>query len=100
MGEGNVGIDRYVRRYAELCPGKALSLEVIVTGARPYKFLQDSFWNQYRKMPAWEFARFLALADKGTPRPDPPRVSKEEAVTREREDLEASIRWTKALFGG
>src|SRR5439155_1137922 len=31
MGEGNVDIERYVRDYARLCPGRALSLESIVT---------------------------------------------------------------------
>ena len=28
MGQGNVGIDEYCRKYAELCPGRALSMEI------------------------------------------------------------------------
>ena len=43
--------------------------------------------------------RFLALADRGTPRPVEPPLSKERAIEREREDLEASIKYTKALLG-
>jgi sugar phosphate isomerase/epimerase len=99
MGEGNVGIADYIRRFAERCPGKALSLEVIVTGPRPFNYLEPKFWEAYRKTPAWEFARFLALAETGTPRPPAPPVPREAAAAREREDLEASIRWTRRVLG-
>jgi len=95
MGDGNVGIAEYIKKFAERCPGKALSLEVIVTGPRPFNYLEPKFWEAYRKTPAWEFARFLALAEKGTPRPPNPPVPREAAAAREREDLEASIRWTR-----
>ena len=88
----------WIRKFAERCPGRALSLEVIVTGSRQFPFLDPKFWDGYRNTPAWEFARFLALAEKGTPRPAPPQVSKEAGATREREDLEASIRWTQELL--
>ncbi len=93
LGEGNVGIEDYVRRFAELCPGKTISLEVIITGPVAQRFNERDFWQAYRKTPAWEFARFLALADKGKPRPAPAAAaSKEETAAREREDLEASLR--------
>lgn len=98
MGEGNVDIAGWIRKFAERCPGRALSLEVIVTGPRQFPFLDPKFWDGYRNTPAWEFARFLARAEKGTPRPAPPPVSKEAAAAREREDLEASIRWTQELL--
>jgi sugar phosphate isomerase/epimerase len=99
MGEGNVGIAEYIKKFAERCPGKALSLEVIVTGPRPFNYLEPKFWEAYRKTPAWEFARFLALAEKGTPPPPTPPVPREAAAAREREDLEASIRWTRGALG-
>jgi sugar phosphate isomerase/epimerase len=95
MGEGNVDIAGYVRKYAERCPGRALSLEVIVTGPRPFPYFDPKFWEAYRKQPAWEFARFAALAERGKPRPTPPQLPPEQAAQREREDLEASIAWTK-----
>jgi len=98
MGDGNVDIGAWVRKFAERCPGRALSLEVIVTGPRQFPYLDPKFWEGYRKTPAWEFARFLALAEKGTPRQAPPKVSKEEAAAREREDLETSLRWTQQLL--
>ena len=38
MGEGNVNIDEYCRKYAALCPGRALSMETIVMGPRVFPF--------------------------------------------------------------
>ena len=99
MGEGNIGIDEYVRKYSELCPGRPLSLEIIVTGPRIYKFLDPAFWGPYKNQPAWEFNRFLALAERGKPRPALPQLSREQSIEREREDLEASIQYTKKLLG-
>lgn len=99
MGEGNIGIDDYVRKYAQLCPGRPLSLEIIVTGPRIYPFLDPKFWAPYKSQPAWEFNRYLALAERGTPRPVEPQLTHEQSVVREREDLEASIQYTKKLLG-
>jgi len=96
MGEGNVGIAEYIEKYGRLCPGRALSLEIIVTGPRIYPYLADAkFWDAYRTTPAWEFSRFLAIAERGKPKPSDPPVPKGQEAEREREDLEASIRWTK-----
>jgi len=99
MGEGNIGMEDYIREFAAKCPGRALSLEVIVTGPRFYNYHDPKFWDAYRQTPAWEFVRFLSLAEKGAPREAPPRLSGEAAVARELEDVEASIRWTKAFLG-
>lgn len=98
MGEGNIGMEDYIREFAAKCSGRALSLEVIVTGPRMFNYRDPKFWDAFRKDPAWEFARFLALAEKGTPREAPPRLSREAANAREIEDVEASIRWTKAFL--
>jgi len=98
MGEGNIGIENYIREYAAKCPGRALSLEVIVTPPRMFNYRDPRFWEGFRHTPAWEFARFLALAEKGTPRAAPPPVPREAAAARELEDVEASIRWTKAFL--
>ena len=100
MGEGNVRIDDYVRQYVARCPGRALSLESIVTGPRVYAFRDPAFWDAYRDVPAWEFERFLEIADRGTPRSAPPRAStQDESRRREREDLEASLAYTRKLLG-
>jgi 3-oxoisoapionate decarboxylase len=97
MGDGNIGIDDYVRKYCTLCPGRALSLEIIVTKPRIYPFLKPNFWDAYRTTPAWQFSRFLALVDRGKPHPSA-SVPKDLAVQREREDLEASMQYTKELL--
>lgn len=98
MGDGNIDIDGYVRKYEQLCPGRALSLEIIVTQPRIYPFLDPKFWDAYRTTPAWEFSRFLTLADRGKPRPAEPPVPKDQAAQREREDFEASMRYTHKLL--
>jgi sugar phosphate isomerase/epimerase len=97
MGDGNIDIREYVRKYTELCPGRALSLEIIVTQPRIYPILDPKFWDAYQTTPAWQFSRFLALAEKGSPRKPEPPAPKELAAQREREDLEASMQYTKDL---
>ncbi|MDQ3212470.1 MAG: sugar phosphate isomerase/epimerase [Acidobacteriota bacterium] len=99
MGEGNMGIESYIRSYIEKCPGRAVSLEIIVTPRpRMSNYRDPKFWDLYRGTPAWEFARFLALCDKGKPvlEPDPdPAIS---PAARQLANVEASIRWTQAFL--
>lgn len=99
MGEGNVGIEDYIRKYIQQCPGKAVSLEIIVSNQpRMFNYASPAFWDLYRNQPAWEFARFLALADKGKPAIEPaadPAVTPE---TRNLANVEASIRWTQQFL--
>lgn len=99
MGEGNMGMERYLRTYIEKCPGKAVSLEVIVTPQpRIMNYRDPQFWENYRATPAWEFARFLALCDKGTPVNEPPADPAQPAAARQLANVEASIRWTQAFL--
>jgi hypothetical protein len=99
MGEGNVDIDGFVRKYAAMCPGRALSIESIVMGPRTYAFHDPKFWDAYRDVPAWEFERFLEVADRGKPRPPEPRLTGEAALRKEREDLDASLQYAARLLG-
>ena len=88
--------DRWVKRYHELCPGKPLSLEIIVTRQpRVHNYLDPAFWDNFRTTPASEFARFLRLAKQGKPHypPNPPN-----AVEDERTSLERSLRYTQGLL--
>jgi sugar phosphate isomerase/epimerase len=98
MGRGNVGIDSYVKKFVELCPGKPLSLESIVFGPRKLPFRDPSFWDAYRKDPAWEFERFLEIADRGKPYRDEPWEAPDEAK-RQRDALDESLAYTKRLLG-
>jgi sugar phosphate isomerase/epimerase len=99
MGEGNVGIDSYVRKYVANCPGRALSMETIVTGPRVFPYRDPAFWEAYRDIPAWEFERFEEIAERGSPKPAPPHAPDPEAARRrEREDLEACLAYTRSLL--
>jgi sugar phosphate isomerase/epimerase len=96
MGEGNVDIARWMRTFLARCPDRALSLEIIVIPeARVHAHRDPGFWDAYRATPAWEFDRFEALADAGTPYVVAPAA---DPVAREREDVEASLRWTKEFL--
>jgi hypothetical protein len=60
--------------------------------------LDPKFWDGYKNVPAHEFSRFVALVDKGEPRPATPPAPKEQMAQREREDLEASVRWLQGYL--
>jgi hypothetical protein len=98
MGDGNVNIDEYCRKYAALCPGRALSMECIVTGPRMFPYRDPKFWDAYRDVPAWNFERFAEIAERGKPF-EIPRVERAQAAQREREDLEASLAHVKSVLG-
>lgn len=98
MGEGNINIDEFVRRYVALCPGRAISIESIVSpGPRPFPFHSDDFWDAYRDIPAWELVRFLRVASGGTAPEFAGATS--DPVRRERDDFEASFDYLKRLLG-
>jgi 3-oxoisoapionate decarboxylase len=99
MGDGNMGMDRYLRSYVEKCPGRAVSLEVIVTPQpRMVNYRDPKFWDIYPNTPAWEFARFLALCDKGTPVVEPAADPALSPAARQLSSVETSIRWTQAFL--
>jgi sugar phosphate isomerase/epimerase len=97
MGRGNVDIQSYVKKYVELCPGKALSLESILLGPRIFPYREAAFWDNYRATPAWEFERYLEIADRGKPYQDEP-WEKSDQARREREALDESLDYTKKLL--
>ena len=93
MGEGNVDIDGWIRKFIQAKPGLPIIFENLVSGnPRVHTIYDPQFWDNWRKMPAWEFSRFLALADKGTPKPAPPRPEGKTAGQQRIEDLEVCVR--------
>ena len=99
MGEGNMGMPEYIRSYIQKCPGKAVSLEIIVTPKpRMFNYLEPGFWELYRSQPAWEFARFLALAENGTETMPPAERAAMPPAEQNLADVEESIRWTQAFL--
>jgi sugar phosphate isomerase/epimerase len=99
MGEGNMGMEDYLRTYIQKCPGRAVSLEVIVSGQpRMFNYHDPKFWETYRNTPAWEFARFLALCDKGQPNLEPAPDPAKTPAERQLANVETSIKWTQAFL--
>jgi 3-oxoisoapionate decarboxylase len=98
MGRGNVDIEGYVKKYIELCPGKAVSLESIILGPRVLPYRDAKFWEPFRKTPAWEFERFLEIAERGKPYQVEP-WEKGDEPRREREALEESLNYLKKTLG-
>jgi sugar phosphate isomerase/epimerase len=99
MGDGNVDIDGWIRKFIQAKPGLPIIFENLVS-ARPriHAVYDPKFWDNWRKMPAWELGRFLTLADKGTPKPATPLAEGKTAGQQRIEDLETCVRYTRALL--
>lgn len=68
IGDGQLPIAACVKRLRELAPDAPLQLEII-TGRPPQMlpYFEESYWRAFRKLPAPDFARFMALVKKGRP---------------------------------
>ncbi len=95
MGQGNVGIDQWAKRFFELRPDLAFSLEIInLRAPRQFDVRDTSFWEQYRDVPAWVYEGFLALARTGeayVPAPGDP-------VELERREVAADLAYARRLL--
>ena len=92
----------------KVCPRAAMQFEII-TGRPPQvlPYLEPDFWRAFPKLPAADFARFLALAKRGHPYggrmmiggagPQPPEF---EAALREQQriDLERSVEYARKML--
>jgi sugar phosphate isomerase/epimerase len=70
VGQGHMDMRRIVDVMAEQAPNAPVDLEIITGGAPkhiPYLDPTSDYWKLYPDMPAPDFARFVALAEKGTP---------------------------------
>jgi len=108
LGEGTIGFGRWLARFAQLCPGKPLSLEIITSHPpRLHRCFETAFWTAYPSMPAWEFARFVKLAREGKPPAPAPQASGSPGsqdhqlgkAAQERIALENSLAWCRRHLG-
>ncbi len=66
LGDGSVDLGGIVRRFAEVCPKAPFQLEILTgSPARVLPYLEADYWKAFPRMPAADFARFLALAKGG-----------------------------------
>ncbi len=99
MGDGNVDIDGWIRKFIQAKPGLPIIFENLVSAnPRIHAIYNPQFWDNWRKMPASELSRFLAVAEKGTPKPATPRPEGKTAGQQRIEDLEVCVRYTRALL--
>lgn len=103
MGEGQMDLKRYFRRFAELCPGVPVHIETISGFARPIPYLTRNFWDAWPKLPAREFAHFLALAKHGKPpatvKAPPGKTRQESEQLAQKGEIERSLRYCKEVLG-
>jgi 3-oxoisoapionate decarboxylase len=99
MGDGNVDIDGWIKKFIQAKPGLPIIFENLVSAnPRVHAVYDPKFWDNWRRMPASEFSRFVALAEKGTPKPATPRPAGKTAGQQRIEDLETCVRYTRDLL--
>lgn len=101
MGEGNVDINGWIRKFLAMQPGLAVTFENIVSAQpRIIRVFDSAMYKDFPRMPAVELARYLSLAERGQPvpaRPTPPGKTRSE---QQLEDLEVCVRYTRKLLDG
>ena len=109
LGDGSMDLARIVALFKQVCPQAAMQLEII-TGRPPQvlPYLEADFWKAFPKLPASDFARFLALAKRGHPFMGEMMVAGtgklpatyDAAITeQQRVDLERSFDYAKKTLG-
>jgi 3-oxoisoapionate decarboxylase len=103
MGEGQIEWQSYFDRYQKLCPQIPVVLEIISGLNRPYAYRKAEFWEPYRDIRAYEFSRFVSLAQMGKPRVafkapvgKDPNLAQQEY---QRAELERSLRYCRETLG-
>jgi sugar phosphate isomerase/epimerase len=108
MGDGSIGIEKWVRLLQEKCGDCAFTLEII-TGRPPriLNYLEPEFWKAYPHTPAVEFAQFLKLVKEGQPFVGPmlttgagevPPEYQAALVVQQRLHLERSVRYCQEVL--
>lgn len=68
MGDGNIGIEEWARRYMAQCPKTIFTLEILTSlPPKVLNYLEPEYWEVYQEYPAAEFAQFMKLVAHGEP---------------------------------
>jgi sugar phosphate isomerase/epimerase len=99
MGEGNVDIDGWVKKFVKMQPSLPVSFENLPQPTpRIVPIFAADDLRYFPKMPAQDLARYLALAERGKPLPNATPVPANRRGDQQREDLEVCIRYTRKLL--
>ncbi|MCC7342055.1 MAG: sugar phosphate isomerase/epimerase [Bryobacterales bacterium] len=98
FGEGNVGIRGVLNALLERCPNASVLLETITVRHNDLKVKRPEFWKGYEDVPANEFMRFYALAEKGNAQPPLPQLTKEQMVARQLADSNQGLVNVRRMF--
>ncbi len=109
LGDGSLDLARFVEIFRKRCPAASMQLEII-TGRPPeiLAYLEPDYWKAFPQTPAWEFARFVALAKSGHAflgnmvigqRSDNSPVLEAALKEQQRVDLERSLEYAKKTLG-
>ena len=105
MGHGVVDWPAYVKRFKELCPQAPFVLEIIsYKWSAELPYLKPDFWSNFPRARAHEFARFVALAKRGSKYQIPAgrptgAASKELEQAQQKFDLEVSLKYCRDTLG-
>jgi sugar phosphate isomerase/epimerase len=99
MGEGNVDIDGWVKKFVQMHPGMPITFENIVSAQpRIVRVFDLETFKNFSKMPASELSRFLALAERGKPVPEAAPTPGKSRGQQQLDDLEVCVRYTRKLL--
>ena len=99
MGEGNVGIADWVRKFVQMRPGVNLTLEnLVLPEPHIFRVFEPEIWKDYPKMPASALSRYLAIAERGKPVLPVAQPPDKSHGQKQCEDLEVSVRYTRELL--
>ena len=103
MGEGQVDWQKYFDRFAQLCPGVAVQLEIISGAIRPFAYQKEDFWKDYGDIRAKEFLGFTTMAKAGKPITPFKAPAGQDRKLAEQEfqkaELERSIKYCREVLG-
>jgi hypothetical protein len=99
MGEGNVDIDGWVKKFVKMRPELPVSFENLPSAEpRIIRVFDPETFRYFPKMPAADLSRYLALADRGRPTPAAPPPPGASRGQQQCDNLEVCVRYTRKLL--
>lgn len=98
FGEGNVGMPAVLQRMRQLCPQATVLLETITVRHNDLPVKRAAYWKHYEDVPAHEFMRFYALAEKGVAQAPLPQLTREQMAVRQLQDSNLGLVNIRKMF--